>query len=192
MSRNNRTSVKTTLIVQGLFIVAFTIAWFFLSPNQQRRISADIQSGRPLVDVKFTNQTPATVAPFYDDETVVSDEELAAVLTKVLPRFSREKLRPNYLEHALRIWRAEIEFNSPDLVSGPQMAEFLVNTGQYLASWGDDSEPILELEPGGVRVRWGGNADTSVHHDHMLASMAEAGVTLDTPVFTPARQTTME
>ncbi len=192
MSRNNRTSMKTTMIVQSLFVAAFAIAWFFLSPNLQHRIAADIQSSRPLVDVRFTNQMPATVSPFYDDATVVSDEELAAVLTKVLPRFSREKLRPNYLEHALRIWRAEIEFDNPELVSGPQMAEFLVNTGQYLASWGDDAEPILELEPGGVRVRWGSDSATSVHHDHMLASMAEAGVTLDTPVFTPARQTTME
>ncbi len=192
MPRNNRISVKTTLIVQCLFIAAFATAWFCLSPNQQQRIEAEVRSRQPLADVNFTNRMPAAVLPFYDDATVVSDEDLAAVLTKVLPRFSREKLRPNYVEHALRIWGAQIEFDSPDLVSGPQMAQYLVNTGEYLASWGGDVEPILEPEPDGIRIRWGPDLTASVHHDHMLASMAEAGVTLDTPVFTPARQTTME
>jgi len=192
MLKNNRPSLKTTLIVQVLFVTAFAIAWFLLSPNQQLRIKADLQSRRPLPDVVFTNREPAVVLPFYDDATVVSDEDLAAVLTKVLPRFSREHLRPNYVEHALRIWGAKIEFDSPDLISGPQMAEYLVDTGQYLASWGPETDPILEPESDGVRIRWGPDATASVHHDHMLASMAEAGITLDTPVFTPARQTTME
>ncbi len=112
MPRNNRISVKTTLIVQCLFIAAFATAWFCLSPNQQQRIEAEVRSRQPLADVNFTNRMPAAVLPFYDDATVVSDEDLAAVLTKVLPRFSREKLRPNYVEHALRIWGAQIEFDS--------------------------------------------------------------------------------
>ncbi|MDG1895509.1 MAG: hypothetical protein P8J37_11405 [Fuerstiella sp.] len=151
-----------------------------------------MQSRRPLPDVNFTNRASAKVMPFYDDATVVNDQDLAAVLSKVLPRFSREELRPNYVEHALRIWGAKIEFDNPDLISGPQMAEYLVNTGQYLASWGPDTKPILEPETDGVRIRWGSDATASVHHDHMLASMAEAGITLDTPVFTSARQTTMQ
>ena len=192
MSKNNRASLKTTLIVQSLFVAAFAVAWFLLSPNQQHRITADLQSRRPLADVNFSNRMPATVLPLYDDTGIVSDEELAAVLAKVLPRFSRDQLRPNYVEHALRIWGADIEFENPELISGPQMAEYLVDTGQYLASWGQDTDPILEPEADGVRIRWGADATASVHHDHMLASMAEAGLSLDTPVFTPARQTTME
>ena len=192
MPRNNRPTVKTMLIVQCVFIASFSIAWFLLTPNQQQRIEAEMRSRRPLADVDFTNRTPAVVLPFYDDAAVVSDADLAAVLTKVLPRFSHEKLRPNYVEHALRIWGAEIEFDNPDLISGPQMASYLVDTGQYLASWGEAAQPILEPESDGVRIRWGAELTASVHHDHMLASMAEAGVTLDTAVFTPSRQTTME
>lgn len=131
------------------------------------------------------------MSPLYDDEQVVSDEELALVLQAILPRFGRQQLRPNFVEHALRVWGCEIEFQNPDLISGPQMADFLLDTGKYIASWGDDCEPILEPDPDGIHVRWGPDRSASVHHDHLLTSLAEAGVTLDRPVFTPARKTTL-
>jgi hypothetical protein len=49
--------------------------------------------------------------------------------------------------------------------------------------------PLLVEETGGVGIRWGREEGASVHHDHALASLTEAGVSLDEPVFTPRRHT---
>jgi hypothetical protein len=71
------------------------------------------------------------------------------------------------------------------------MRDYLLDTGQYVASWGLDFDPILEPNEDGIHVRWGPDASASVHHDHLLASLAEAGVTLDTAVSTPGRTMSM-
>jgi hypothetical protein len=95
------------------------------------------------------------------------------------------------VEHALRAWRSEIEFENEELISGPQMVDYLLDTGAYVASWGDQHDPILQPNNEGIAVRWASDRSASVHHDHMLASLAEAGVVLDRPVYTPARRTTL-
>ena len=192
MQRRNRISLATAIIVQIVFVSAFAAAWLILPARQQHMLQAELSGKLPLSDVQLTARTPVTVDPFYDDPQVVSDEELAGVLHKVLPRFSRVRLRPNYVEHAIRVWGSQIEFDNPDLISGSQMRDYLLDTGQYVDSWGTDFDPILEPNDDGIHVRWGPDASASVHHDHMLASLAEAGVTLDTPVSTPGRLMTME
>jgi hypothetical protein len=191
MARGDRISVGTVLIVQLLFCTAFIAAWNALPAFEHRRIVAQIQRSRPGVDVVFTNLAPTHVSPLYDDSKVATDNQLRAVLSKVLPRFSRERLKPNFVEHAVRVWGSRVEFTDPDLISGPQLTDYLLNSGQYVASWGTGSSPIRETADNGVRVRWGKDSSTSVHHDHLLASLAEAGVRLDRSVFTAARQTTM-
>ncbi len=192
MNNSQKITTRTALAVQAVFAVAFIAAWLLLPEHRRQVIQAEIQAKRPLTDVVLTNNTPVKVQPFYDDSTVVSDDELAAVLQKIVPRFDRHKLRPNFVEHALRVWGAEIQFHDPDLISGPAMRDYLLDSGQYVRSWGDDAEPILEPNDEGVHVRWGKDSSTSVHHDHMLASLSEGGVTLDAPVFTAARRTTVQ
>ena len=192
MADRNRVSFKTAFVVQAVFGLCFVAAWCVLPEYQQRRLAAQVQHKPPLADVTFRNRVPAVVTALYDDANVISDDELHMVLEKILPRFERDRLRPNYVEHALRTWGCRIEFDDPELMSGPQMTEFLLNTGQYVTSWGTGSSPLLEPIEDGVRVRWGTDGTASVHHDHMLASLAEAGIDLDRAVFTTRRQTIME
>lgn len=191
MTTHKRISLTTVLGVQCLFLLAFAIGWLILPSGEQQRISAELRDARPMADVQIENTAPVAPTPLYDDENVVSDEDLALVLHAILPRFSQKKLRPNYVEHALRAWGSEIEFSNPDLISGPKMVDYLLDSGRYTASWGDEHDPILQPKDDGIYVRWASDQSASVHHDHMLASLAEAGVTLDRPVFTPARRTTL-
>lgn len=185
VAHRRHAGLQSILLIQGLVIAAFAVSWCLLPDLSRRRILAELQQ-RPLEpDVTPEHNLPTRIDPLYDDPTVVSDAELAAVLKKLLPRFSAQKLRPNYVEHALRTWGAQIEFSTPELISGPHMVEFLTDSSVYLRSWGDGNSPILQPDPQGIAIRWGSDRSASVHHDHLLASLTEAGVALDTPVFTP-------
>jgi hypothetical protein len=71
--------------------------------------------------------------------------------------------------------------------SGEELALFLTDTGRFLESWGEDIRPLLQEQPTGVAIRWGQEKCGSVHHDHCLASLTEAGATLDLPVYGMSR-----
>ena len=73
-------------------------------------------------------------------------------------------------------------------MAGRKMLDFLVNHGQYIASWGTKVAPLLQEEDTGVSIRWGKEEGASVHHDHWLACLTEAGVTLNEPVYTPSHR----
>jgi hypothetical protein len=73
-------------------------------------------------------------------------------------------------------------------MSGEKMKDFLVDHGRYLASWGEEVKPLLVERPTGVTIRWGREKGGSVHHDHWLACLTEAGVNLNEAVFTPTRR----
>ncbi|MFN8710451.1 MAG: hypothetical protein ACK526_01700 [Planctomyces sp.] len=188
-SNSRRTlSVRNILLVQIAVIAAFAVAWFLLPDFRKNEVRAELLSRAIPVDVPLTENRPIRVSSLHNDPEVVTDEELAAVLTKVAPRFGTENLRPNYVEHALRIWGSSMTFQSPGLMSGKQMTEFLTDSAKYMESWSDRSTPILDSVSDGVTVRWGGDRSASVHHDHLLACLTEAGVPLDTPVFTMTRR----
>jgi hypothetical protein len=166
-----------------LAVVATSLAWAY-SPAAPLRHDSLPLLAVPSVPVPPRTE-PLSISPLYDDPEVVSDEELAQVLTKIQPRFPKESLKANYVEHALRTWSIHAKFKDPAVMSGEQMKEFLTNHGQFLASWGEKIKPILEDRPDGVAIRWGKEACASVHHDHWLASLTEAGVSLHEPVFLP-------
>jgi hypothetical protein len=173
--------------VQLAFGSAFAASWLCIPGYRQQEVVARMTHRPVALDVSLADSTCAVVEPFYNDAEVVSDEELASVLKKIVPRFSRSHLRPNLVEHALRTWGSKIEFKNPDAISGPQMADFLTDNAKYLESWGDNNPPLLEPINDGIHVRWGGDLSSSVHHDHTLAALTEAGLPMDAPVFTSAR-----
>lgn len=144
------------------------------------------QRVRPVAEIP--RHEPLVIAPLYDDPDVVSDEELAAVLAKIRPAFPREELKPNHVEHALRAWSVQAKFADARALSGEQLKDFLTNHGQYLASWGDRVEPLLQDRRDGVAIRWGKDECASVHHDHWLACLTEGGVSIHEPVFTPSQK----
>ena len=119
--KQQRLNWPTVLIVQGLVIAAF-VAAFFLSPLESRtRIEQQYSAVDPAGALNFRRREPLVVRPLYDRPDIVSDEELAAVLRQVRPRFSRDELRPNHVEHALRTWGVDAEFADPEVLSGADM-----------------------------------------------------------------------
>lgn len=173
-------------IVQFTVILAFglSIARGSLSQGPAGSVPGTVSTG-----VRVEREYPLRIAPLYDDASVVSDEELAAVLKQVRPKFPEKNLKPNFIEHALRIWGVDAVFQEKGVLSGLQMKEFLTNHGKYLASWGTSAQPLLIDTQVGVSIRWGGHEEGgSVHHDHWLACLTEAGVAREEKIFTPAHR----
>lgn len=172
-------------------LLAFSVVALALSKDSALRGSMRQWRGAPApaAVVLPSREQPLRIAPLYNRPDLVSDAELAAVLRQVRPKFPIQKLKPNYVEHALRIWGIDARFADPAVMSGTQMLDFLVNHGKYLASWGTALPPLLNEEPDGVSIRYGKMDGASVHHDHWLACLTEAGVSLRQPVYLPQQHT---
>ncbi len=184
MSRR-RISGLVFLMTQVVFVSVFAVAYGRSTRGERELLLEASGVEVPVAKLEVPRTTALVIEPLYDAPDVVSHEDLAAVLWKVVPRFSGEKLKPNYVEHALRTWSIRATFNDPAAMSGEAMKDYLVDHGKYLASWGDAVDPLLVDEPDGVAIRWGKLEGASVHHDHWLACLTEAGVSIDEPVFTP-------
>ena len=184
---NKNVSFKAVVGTQIAVAAALAGAWMFSPVETRDQIQAALGKSSAPYQVDITVEAPVRITPLYNDPTVVSDEDLAIVLDQIQPIFDKAKRKPNYIEHALRAWAIDAEFQNPDAMSGMEMVEFLTDHGKYLASWGDTIEPLLLEEAAGVKIRWGADKCASYHHDHLLACMTEAGIPLNHPVFTPAR-----
>lgn len=167
------------VLVQVIVVGAFAASFASLSPKQAERIEEVVFEKPRFTPVTIQRNRPLDVAPLYNDPEVVSDEELAAVLYQVQPAFAPENLKPNYVEHALRTWRVTATFQEPGLMSGEDMRDFLLDYGRFALSWGPEVDPLIEARDTGIYVRWGRDQGASVHHDHTLACITEAGVPLD-------------
>lgn len=175
------------LFVQAATLTAFGLAYALASSaakDELRRVVT--RTDAPPLPAIPRNE-PLSVRPLYDRPDFVSDDDLAAVLRHVQPRFSREELKPNFVEHALRVWGVDARFADPDVLSGREMLDFLTNNASYTQSWKDKVDPLLDVRPTGIAIRYGADLCASVHHDHWLACLTEAGVHLDTPVYAPGR-----
>lgn len=185
------------MTVQAVVVAAFSVSYAMGSPETRRHVLSELTGSSLATPVAIPRQTPLVIEPLYDDPEVVSDDELAMVLAKVQPRFLSKSdptrpmpgLKPNYVEHALRTWWIKAKFQDPQVMSGESLKEYLVDHGTWLSSWNNwkrKTAPSLILDtPDGVSIRWGKEEGTSVHHDHWLACLTEAGVSLKEPVFTP-------
>ncbi len=179
---------KTFLIIQTVVLTAFGVAYAWSSSQAKDLIEQELLGREPFSPVVIPRSEPLTIEPLYDRPDVVSDAELAAVLERVVPRFHHKQTKPNFVEHAVRIWGVDAEFDDPQAMSGRDMQGFLTDHARYAASWGDGTESLVVDRPEGLAIRWGSETGASVHHDHWLASLTEGGVTVDTPVFGPARR----
>jgi len=195
--KSGHVSTTTIFGVQAVVVAAFA-ASYALGSSETRRYVLNEATGSSIAPrIAIPRETPLIIEPLYDDPEVVSDEELAAVLAKVQPRFwSKDDptrpmagLKPNYVEHALRTWWIKAKFQDPQVMSGETLKDYLVDHGKWLTSWGDwkrkHAASLIQDTPDGVSIRWGKEEGTSVHHDHWLACLTEAGISLDEPVFTP-------
>lgn len=190
--------MNAVLAVQAVVVAAFAASYAAASIETKRVISHELAGSTLASPVEVPRQLPISVEPLYNDPQVVSDEDLAAVLEKIQPRFwSKDDptrpmtgLKPNYVEHALRTWSIHAKFQNPRVMSGESLKDYLVDHGRWLTAWSNWKGPaapsLLEETPDGVAVRWGKEDGASVHHDHWLASLTEAGISLEEPVFTPS------
>lgn len=130
-------------------------------------------------------ERPLRIEPLFNDAAMISDDELADMVTRLLPRFFREKLTPNIAEHAVRVWGEEATFSTPDAMSGSELVSFLTDHALFRASWGEATPPLLQRGRRGALVRWCDTQSESQHPDHWLACLSEAGIPRDTLVSTP-------
>jgi hypothetical protein len=189
MISRSRSLLLPAIAVQAVVLTALGLA-FALSPAEQRDTVQRIVTASDVLATPAPPRTsPLTVAPLYDRPDFVSDEDLAAVLRQVLPRFPRAQLKPNFVEHAVRIWGVAAQFHDPEVLDGAELRDVLTDHGRYSKSWANQNvKPLLTMRSTGVAIRFGTEPGASVHHDHWLASLTEAGIALDAPVYGPGRR----
>ncbi len=174
------------LVIQAVTVVAFGAAYVILDDDDTSKFHEAVAGTEHFPKAEIPRETPWEVTPLYDDPSVVSYEDLAAVLHKVRPRFNDSNIRPNLVEHALRAWSIKAEFDDPEIKSGAELRDFLTDHGKYFRVF-NNVEPLLQERPEGVAIRWGRMVGGSVHHDHWLACLTEAGVDRNHPVSTQTR-----
>lgn len=184
------------LVLQVPIVAAFALSYSSMEPESQRQIRRLVVAKSQNIELPLERDQALELAPLYDDPQLVSDEELAAVLKQIVPHFPPKKMKPNHVEHALRAWHVDAKFQDPEALSGERMRDFLIDHSSFLASWTPAEEDNSTVEAlledradNGIYVRWGREANSvSVHHDHLLACLTEAGLPLSQPVFTPGRR----
>jgi len=175
-------------LVQLVVFGAFGASLAFQTVEARSLITEEILHKPAYRPIPVTRDKPLRVEPLYNRPDLVADEDLAAVLEKIQPPFGRKEMKPNHVEHALRVWGADATFQNPEIVSGREMVEFLTDSAKFMESWGSEIRPFLEEKPSGVQVQWGPETCRSYHHDHWLACLSEAGSPLSTPVYGPTRR----
>lgn len=184
-----RTLVVQLAILLALAALALSGLWHRPARVEARIVPKTTSAPQSAAAPQLRNR-PLRIEPLYNDAQLISDADLTDVVTRLLPRFSREKLTPNIAEHAVRVWGEDATFTVPDAMSGHEMVAFLTDHALFAASWGDQSPPLLQRGPRGVLVRWGDTPSESQHPDHWLACLSEAGIARDALVSTPQGRTT--
>ncbi|MCH8827951.1 MAG: hypothetical protein IID45_00075 [Planctomycetes bacterium] len=176
-------SLKSAVTVQLLVLTAFAVSLASTSNPATRWLGAALKGTATTTAVPIARVQPLRIEPLYDDPSVVSNRDLLEVLRKTRPRFSARQLKPNFVEHALRTWGVDAEFADPTIMSGKEMRDFLLDHSRFINSWSAKTEPLLVSAEDGVAVHWGRKPHLSVHHDHLLASLTEAGIPLNQKVY---------
>jgi hypothetical protein len=137
------------------------------------------------------SNAPLEIPPLYNDPRVVDDAQLAAVLAKLPPRLRGPEPRIYNLDHALRFWGPEARFRDPQALSGGEIADLLLDHAAFAKAWGPKTKPLLMPGVEGLEVRVKDGFASSSHVDHVLSTVAEAGLSLDYPVATPRGRATV-
>ena len=101
---------------------------------------------------KFRNQ-PRVIRSNSDLPLAITDEQLAAVLHKLRPRLNQAQPKINFVDHALRMWGDEVEFDDPSCLSGSEMRQLLVDHRTFAKRWGKKERPLIIHDERGVSWR---------------------------------------
>lgn len=139
-----------------------------------------------MPETKWTTarDVPWKVTPRFDWQEVATDEQLAAVMNRMKPL---KTVNTNMIVHALRLWGPNAEFNDSAFVSGPQMLRYFLDDAEFRARAGENTPALFRHTAQGVEARaydqFDRNFPTSSYHpDDLLATLAESGVPLSTPM----------
>ncbi len=136
---------------------------------------------------------PWPIRSLVDEPLVISDDQLLQVLKKLELEDQGPRLRINHVDHALRFLGREHRPSGPGYLSGQQMVKLLTDHRRFVARYGPAAPPLLESTRWGVRVVFqNGRPTASSHRDHTVATLAEVGLGLQWPIYTPAGPASME
>jgi hypothetical protein len=181
-------SLRRSLVIQAAIAASLTVLAVSGIWHRPAEVEARIVprgNDEPAPSAAKPREKPLRITPLYNDAALIDDDDLSDVLSRLLPRFSRERLTPNVAEHAVRVWGAEATFAAPDAMSGSEMVSILTDHALFAASWNGNTLPLLEGGRRGVLVRWGDTPSESQHPDHWLACLSEAEIPRDALVSTP-------
>lgn len=136
-------------------------------------------------------QMPLVIEPKYDEPAVISDQRLREVLRKLVLRRDAAGTKINHVDHALRFWGIEAEFDDASALSGREMRSLLLDHRQFAEDYGHETAPLLIDTEHGVRVRMQEGHASSSHRDHTLACLAEVATPVDFEVWTPQGPATL-
>jgi len=128
---------------------------------------------------------PTPIAPRYDEPRVVTDAQLAAVLDRVKP--PADPVNTNNFVHALRLWGPAADFGEAKIPSGQELRDYFLNDATFRRWAGDKTPPLFARGRDGIEVRsfddrLTDRATSSYHANDLIATLAEIGVPLDTPL----------
>ncbi|MBS0265408.1 MAG: hypothetical protein JSS02_25965 [Planctomycetes bacterium] len=127
---------------------------------------------------------PLSVGVYYDNPSLISDEQLRRVLDRLRPRNEGPGSKINHIDHALRFWTGKASFADAGFLSGFEMIKLLTDDRQFHAFFGADQKSLLVPTRGGVRVRVQDGPLSSSHVDHTVCCLTEIGLPLSAPVYT--------
>lgn len=155
---------------------------------------------------KFADQSQLTLARRHPwtirsqrdvDPRIVSDEQLYGVLHRLRPPVGSSNT--NVLLHALRLWGPLAKFDDLRVPTGEWLRRYFLDDAVFRERVGNTAPPLyrIDTETGQVRVREWSSGDpdrnsSSYHLNDILATLAETGVPLDTPLRTRDGDTTVE
>jgi hypothetical protein len=135
--------------------------------------------------IVLPRQQPVKIGARFADPRVVTDEQLAAVLKRVKPPAGPPNT--NHYVHALRLWGANADFGDATIATGQELRDYFLNDATFRRFAGDSAPPLFYRGRDGVEVRGyddavNDQATSSVHADDLLATLAETGTPLNTPL----------
>ncbi len=151
--KERRTIIASVVIVHLSVLVFLGSSMMGEVGRTNGWLNGQFSGKQDVVNYPTVGNTISRVSPLYNDSTIVSDADLAMVLEKIRPRFSRKKLKPNFIEHALRTWGVQSKFNDPAVMSGEEIRDVLFDHGNYVKSWSTEIDPLLQDQTHGVSVR---------------------------------------
>ncbi len=164
-----------------LALIAAAVAWGTMR-SRQLEAERELPALRP---------EPLVLTPLYDDPEVISDEQLRRVLSRLGLRLKGADTSIGHVDHALRFWGADAEFEDPEILSGEELRRLLTDHSRFVEIYGRNQPPLLMDDGRGVRVRVQEGHASSAHFDHTVACFAEAETPLDFPLVTPRQRTTV-